>query len=198
MQKKVVAVDWDDVVFDFNGHFAPWHNQHFGTDVVYEKIASFRLSEVYGGTEEVMLGRVRQFTHEMHARVRPVEGAPAALLRLKEKYELHVNTSRSETLEDMMRDWSGDNTADAFHAYRFTNGFGGLDHHVKRTKSSICKEIGAVVHIEDAPEHAYEVALSGTPVLMPDRPWNRNTALPKNVTRVYSWDEIEHWLNAHH
>jgi uncharacterized HAD superfamily protein len=197
-EKKKVAVDFDDVIFDFNGHFAPWHNKHFGTNVSYESITSFTLSDVYGSTDAVMLERVRQFTHENHAIVQPIAGARVALGRLKEKYKLCVVTSRSETLKDVMHDWSRDNVHHAVHAYHFTNGFGGLDHHVKRTKSSICKEIDAVVHIEDAPMHAYEVSQSGVHVLLPDRPWNRNMAMPKNITRVYSWDEIEHWLYTHH
>lgn len=196
--KKKIAVDFDDVVFDFNGYFVPWHNKHFGTKVVYENITSFTLQDVYGSDAETMLGRVRQFTHEQHRVVQPVAGAIEALRRLSTRYELHIVTSRSETTSALVKEWEATHGPSIFSKHHFTNGYGGLDHHTKRTKSSVCKDVGVVVHIEDAPSHAYEVAQSGIPVLMPDRPWNRNMSLPQNVIRVHSWDTIEHWMYAHH
>ena len=197
--RAVVGVDFDDVVFNFNKYFIPWHNKHFGTNVQYETVHSFSLIEVYGADEHTMTERVRAFTHDgSHKTVMPIDGAKDVIAKLCERYDLHIVTARSETTQPLVLEWLEDHFPKTFQQVHFTNTFGGLHHQVKRTKSAVCKEIGAVVHIEDAPSHAYEVATAGIPVLLLDRPWNRNSSLPRAVTRVHSWNEVSHWMNARH
>lgn len=65
----------------------------------------------------------------------------------------------------------------------------------KRLKSEVCKEIGASVLIDDALKHAEEVASHGIPVLLPDKPWNRDYT-PPGVVRVQSWNDIVSWIEA--
>jgi len=59
----------------------------------------------------------------------------------------------------------------------------------KRTKSSVCKELGIDIFIEDAPVYAKNISEAGIPVILIDAPWNRETS-GELITRVYSWDEV--------
>ena len=67
----------------------------------------------------------------------------------------------------------------------------------KRSKSQICKEIGAHLLIDDNLDYAIDVATSGVPVLLFDWEgqynWNKPSCdqqLPPNVHRVTSWTGI--------
>jgi uncharacterized protein len=198
MTKPVIAIDFDDVVFNFNGHFIPWHNEHHGSDVTYEGTYTFSMTDVYGVDADTLLERVRTFAHTQHHTVLPIPGAVSALKRLMTQYELHIVTSRSETLHDTTSEWLAHHVPGVFHHLHFTNGFGGLSHHEKRSKSDVCTDINARVHIDDAYMHAEEVAINaGIPTILPDRPWNRNDMLHPNVVRLHSWPEIVQHIETH-
>jgi 5'(3')-deoxyribonucleotidase len=196
-RKKVIAVDFDDVVFNFNGHFIPWHNERHGSNVSYDAVHSFILTDVYGVDIDTMLGRVRHFTHEMHHTVLPIPGALAALKRLSLHFEPHLLTSRAESTFGVTTDWLHHHLPGVFVNHHFTNEFGGLAHHEVRKKYEVCHDIGAVVHIDDATKHVNSVAEeAGIPAILPERPWNRNDALHPKVTRLHSWPQIVEHLET--
>jgi 5'(3')-deoxyribonucleotidase len=198
MAKPVIAIDFDDVVFNFNGHFIPWHNERHGSNVEYEGVCSFTLTDVYGVDADTMLERVRHFTHTMHHTVHPIPGALAALKRLSLHFEPHLLTSRSESTSDITLDWLHRHIPGVFVSHHFTNEFGGLSHHEVRKKHEVCDEIGAILHIDDASKHANSVAEhADIPTILPDRPWNRNDVLHPNVVRLHSWPEIVQHIETH-
>lgn len=199
LKKKVIAVDFDDIVFDFHGNFHAWHNREYGTTLTYEEIFSFTLQDVFGTDADTMLERVRRFTREEHSYAGLMPGALEGLKRLQRIADLHIVTSRSESNHGVVDEWMiSRNCRDIFTKLHFTNGYGGLAEHRKRTKSEVCMEIGAVLHIEDAISHAAEV-VSGAciPVIMPNRPWNRAWQHPEGVHRVDSWDEMVSVIETH-
>lgn len=197
MGKKVVAVDFDDVVFDFNGHFVPWHNKHFGTTLSYKDINSHVMEEVYKCDTATILERVRTFSHcGEHELVLPIGGAKEALRRLKNNYSLRVVTARAESFRPHVEEWNVMHFSETFDSLHFTNAFSGLHKNVKRLKSSVCKEIDASVLIEDAIGNAFEVAGQNIPVLLADRPWNQHSTLPHGIHRMHTWNDIVDWIET--
>lgn len=190
MQKSIlIAFDLDNVLNRFNAAYAPWHNDRYGTNVEYEMIHTHKMHLVYGCTEEENLIRVKEFWDSpQHIHLETMPGATETILYLQARYWLEIVTARPHYIEEQTNVWVARKFADAFRQTHFTNGFGNGAGTVARTKSQVCKEIGSLVLIDDDIGNAIEVARTGLPVLMPDRPWNQGY-VPEGVTRVHSWTE---------
>lgn len=197
MSKKTIAIDFDDVVMQFNSSFVTFHNRHYGTNLAYERLTRYDDWEVmYGCDKETMAQRARDFYHSPdHMLALPVHGAVEAISHLSSKYLLQIVTSRPDSTRSPTLKWLDTHFSKLFHNFHFTNIYAGANGVKPKTKSEVCREIGAVLIIDDAMKHAREVANSGIPALLPDRPWNQGEE-PKGVLRVHSWDEIVKWINT--
>jgi hypothetical protein len=191
----VVAVDFDDVVAAFNQAYIAHHNRQYGTPFVrYETVDTFDMAVLYGVDQQTIVDRVRKFCHDHHFEIWPWSGALEGLGELAERYELHIVTSRCESLHDVTAAWLLEHgLRDLFTELHFTNGFGTLYPDRKRGKLEVCQEIGAVALIEDAPVNAQQVADGGVPVLMPNRPWNMGFHHPL-VQRFSAMTEVPNLL----
>jgi uncharacterized HAD superfamily protein len=191
MKQAVIMVDFDDVVAAFNQAYVAHHNQYYQTPyLTYDDIRTFDMTTLYGVDQKTIISRVRRFCHEYHGEIMPWSGAAEGLNELYRKYDLHILTSRCESLRDITEAWLVDHgLRDVFSELHFTNGFGSLYPDRMRRKLEVCLEMQAVAMIEDAPTNAQQVADGGVPVLMPDRPWNRGFEHPL-VRRFYHMSEI--------
>jgi len=195
ISKKVIAVDFDDVVMHFNAGFLDFHNRLFGTRIAYEHLTRYDDWEVvYGCDKETMTERAKDFYHSPdHMLVPPVSGAIEAITHLSQTYSLQIVTSRPDSTRSPTLKWLDNHFPRLFHDFHFTNIYAGAVDSKPKAKSEVCREIGAVVLIDDAMKHARDVAGSGIPTLLPDRPWNQGPE-PVGVHRVHSWDEIVQWI----
>lgn len=193
--QDVIAVDFDDVIVDFNSAFSAYHNRVFGTNVTYEAIFTHEMQLVYGCAREVIIERVEDFYQsEEHAQLGPIAGVQNALQQLEEENVLHVLTNRPAKRRRETEEWLAHYCPNVFTSVNFTNLFGGEEHDEKLPKSAVCHRLGAKILIEDAPRHAAEAAANGVLVIMPTRPWNRNEILPPGVIRFDHWDDIASFL----
>lgn len=194
---KTIAVDFDDVLMDFNAGFLVSHNNLYKTTLTYEDLIDYdNWERVYGTDKETMTDRAKHFYHSPeHMLVSPVIGAVEAITQLSKTYSLQIVTSRPATVRENTLKWLDQHFPKLFHDYHFTNIYA-ADMDIKpRSKPEVCKEIGAVVLIDDALRHASDVANSGIPALLPDRPWNRSHT-PEGVTRVKNWDDVVKWVET--
>ncbi len=191
---KTIAVDFDDVLMDFNAGFLASHNHLYNTVLTYENLIDYdNWERVYGCDKETMLKRAKDFYHSPeHMLVSPVPGATEAIAKLSNNYSLQIVTSRPDSVREKTLAWLELHFPKLFHDFHFTNIYAGEVGTKPKSKSEVCKEIGALVLIDDALRHATEVATAGIPVLLPDRPWNRQHT-PAGVTRVNTWDDIVKW-----
>ncbi len=191
---KTIAVDFDDVLMDFNAGFLTSHNNLYKTVLTYENLIDYdNWERVYGCDKETMLKRAKDFYHSPeHMLVSPVQGAIEAIAKLSKKYSLQIVTSRPDSVRERTLAWLDIHFPQLFHEFHFTNIYAGEAGTKPKSKSEVCQEIGALVLIDDALRHATEVAMAGIPVLLPDRPWNRDRT-PIGVTRVKTWDDILKW-----
>lgn len=194
---KTIALDFDDVVMEFNLGFLNFHNQNYGSNLTFEQLTNYDNWEVvYGTSKEEMINRARAFYHSPHhLEVLPVTGAKEVISSLAERHRLEIVTSRPETVREHVESWLERHLPNAFKQIHFTNGFAGASGSTKRAKSEICRSIGAIVFVDDSITHAKDVASTGIPVLLPDRPWNRE-GTPTGVTRVKTWEDILKWTEV--
>ena len=191
MKRAVIAVDFDDVIAAFNHSYIAHHNERYRTPyLTYEDIHTFDLMEVYGVDHDTIVDRIRNFCHTHHDEILPWPGVVEGLGQLFRTYDLHMLTSRCESLREITERWLVKNgLRDMFSELHFTNGFGSLYPDRTRGKLEVCLELQAVVLIDDAPLNAQQVADGGILVLMPDRPWNRGFVHPL-VRRFDAMSEI--------
>jgi hypothetical protein len=179
MRKPVLGVDADDVVWKLNQAYVEYHNLQHGTNFKYEDIFTFDMVKMYGLPLETILDNVYRLITQKHHRLVPFEGAIAAFTQLATLYDLQIITSRTESIRDVTVAALEGHAPGLFSAFHFTNGFSRAGAYVKRSKLEVCREIGAVALVEDAPANILEVANGGIPVYMPRLSWNTFTRHPE-------------------
>jgi uncharacterized HAD superfamily protein len=192
LQRKLdIAIDFDDVLFDMTPSLIEYVNAHYGTAVTYEEHFSFFLEDVWSVSIEEAKRRVDEFVRsDRHGQVPPVPDAIAVTRRLQQKHRLHLVTGRCLTHKPQAMSFLDIHFAETFETYNFTNFFSDVHKDKAITKAELCQNKGMHVLIEDAPVHALDVAKLGIPVLLYDRPWNKDLA-HDHITRVRNWLEIE-------
>jgi uncharacterized protein len=186
---RVLGVDLDDVVIDFNSAFCEWHNRYYGTSYKRKDIVSYGLENICKCTPDEVHQRVFDFYHtDEHRTAPPVQGAIEGLHELKKKNVLIAATSRPEVVRNLTLEWLHEQSLEVFDSLHFLGHYHGPVER-KISKAKICEEVGAELFIEDSLAHATSIARTGVPVLLFDTPWNQGfvSAL---ITRVFSWEEI--------
>lgn len=197
MSKQRIAIDCDDVLIDFVRHFVHHHNTVYGTTLAYNDITSFLLHDIFGVPSEEFEERIWGFiASPQHLEITRVPGALDALHRLSKKYELHIVTSRIETLTEETEALLRLVFPPLFECIHYTNGAGFHHNLPRRTKGEVCEELDISILIEDGIPHAVDAVEFGIAVLLVDRPWNQHET-PEGTKRVYSWEEIEEWVTTH-
>lgn len=185
-----LGIDFDDIVADYNRSFIPYMNGILGTTVTYETQRSFSFPDVYGVPMEQMHEHIADFCHNGgHDSIRPIPGALAALPLLGRKYELHLITSRCESLVSITCNWLSKYHLNVFSDYHFTNGISLTQQGKQRSKSEVCRKLGVIALFEDALHNANDVARAGIPVIMPNRPWNQTGIAHPGVVRTSGWKD---------
>jgi uncharacterized HAD superfamily protein len=183
---KIIAIDFDDVIFDLNGPLTEWHNREHGTAIKYEDIIDFHLEKIFAVQLSEIIKRLDVFRTHHWDTMTLVAGAEQALVELKNTHPLHVVTARCESLMPITEQMVDAHLPGLFSKVHYTNGFTALNQDKRRSKVDVCREIGAQLMIDDNPYQAEEFASSGVTLLVPDRPWNQ-VSLPEGVIRCGSW-----------
>lgn len=188
MTKPIIAVDFDDVVADFNRPFATFHNQHFNTAITYEDITQFNLCAVYQIDHDTFVERAMRFCHEHHDTIPVIGGTAETLRQLQDHFELHIVTSRSRSLKAITEQWLERHLPGLFSDAHFVN----QHSHQNEPKSIRCREIDAQLLIDDAWHHVADAAAADLPAILFDRPWNQ-TPVPAGVVRTHDWEAVVKW-----
>lgn len=185
-----IAIDLDEVLAEYLASFLEFHNKKHGTDLKKHHFSkTYKVEEVLGETEEEMTERIYHFYKtEDFKKIKPSAGSIKAIQKLKKNHELFIVTSRQNHVSAPTIEWINKHFPDSFSGILFGNHFS--KEGPAKAKSEICKEIGAEILIDDSLDYAKECAGKGIKVLLFDHPWNQAETLPKNIQRVYSWQEI--------
>jgi 5'(3')-deoxyribonucleotidase len=169
--KERIAIDKDDVLINLNGGLHPYHNNHYGTNVVFEALHTFNLWEIWECTKEQAVERVFEFYHsEEFPQLVPVEGAVEAVNNLKVKYDLVVVSSRPAFMLERTHQSIDKYFPGCFSEVHLTDSYGPVG--LYRKKSQVCQEVGAVAIIDDHIENTRDCALNGVKPYLFRAPWN--------------------------
>ncbi|MDQ2933089.1 MAG: hypothetical protein M3Q80_01790 [bacterium] len=189
MKQKIIGIDLDDVLLDFNSTLCGFINKKYETALSKKDIHCFDLDVVWKCTRIESLRRVQEFYEtEDHAGALPIAGAQKAIQKLSSMYSLLIITSKPDSMAQETSDWVCRHFGKAFDGIYFGNHFHGNG--VKRKKSEICEELGVNILIDDSLINAIDVARHNREVLLFDAPWNQLETEIENISRVSSWDDI--------
>lgn len=189
--KPVLAVDLDECCCGYLPAFIKFSNATCGTKLELEDFTSYmfwevpkaKLADRDAATERVYAFHASKYFDQ----IEPFSDAKIALGVLKERFELHVVTSRQADIEDQTREFVEKHFPGVFTELHFGNHFGREGK--KTSKPDMCAKIGAVALIDDSIDYARQCAEAGLPVfLFGQYGWNRSSQpLSPLITRVHTW-----------
>ena len=193
---RVIGLDLDDVLMDFNTGLCAFHNAQYGTSLTREDITSYYLEEIWKCEPEEAIKRVSDFyCSPQHDQTQPVIGAVEIVKKLQDDRSVVIITSRPESVSAQTYAWLEKYFPSLARNVHFTSHF--FHKEAKITKREVCRKLGVEVFVDDALFHAEDVALSVRRVFLFDTPWNRNQNLVlPNIQRVHSWAEINALLSG--
>jgi hypothetical protein len=210
-----VAVDVDEVLGAFLAAFCAFVNEERASApsagaaaaaalaaIAPSDFTSYHFSGALGMSDAEASAAVQRFFASRHflCELAPLAGARAVLLKHAGAFRFVVVTSRSMDIADATRAWLDEHFAGCFAApplFGCAYGQG-----VRRPKSELCREIGAVMLIDDQLAYAREAAASVERIVLFGRyAWNAlspedEAALPWNVRRVGGWAEVDAVLTS--
>lgn len=189
IQRKRVGLDFDDVLIDFVGGLIVFHNENYATSYSKDDVTGWELSKLLECSPEEAHRRMREYIHSSHhAKVSPIIGAVDAVKRLREKCDLFIVTARDESTSNQTFTLVDEHFPESFESIHFLHKD---DKNVRGTKGEVCAELAIDIFVEDSLTNAQHTSDAGIKTLLFDAPWNQTEKLPKNVTRVFSWNEIQ-------
>lgn len=188
--KKIIGVDLDDVLLDFNANLCKFYNKKFNTSLKRENIISFELAEIWGCTVEEARKIVADFyKSDQHKGALPIKEAPSVIKKLSKNRELYIISARPEYLRKETTEWLNKHYGSVFNGVHLISQYHNNGDTTKKTKAEVCDELGVEIFIDDSLDNANSIANDKRTVLLLDTPWNQGK-LNKNIKRVYSWKEI--------
>lgn len=188
MQRKIIGLDFDDVLLHCFKHLVEFHNENYGTTHLLDDYTSYQPTKLWNCDYAEVMRRVKEYHESEHAKnVQPVEGAIEAIQELSKKCDLAIVTMRPPETEPVTR-MLLEQFPPVFQGIHFIGSWSGLPG--IKNKADICKEIGASLFIDDSLHNAEIISAAGIPVLLFNANWNQREALPPLVKRVFSWGEI--------
>lgn len=193
--KETLAIDIDDVINPSLASFIAFQNEKYGTDLTLDH---FMHHDDYWGYYERALGRAagigaaecldryEQFKESVEPDSQIVsDEVRIGLNGLKRWFDLQIITARDYSSRDRTVEWVEAQLPDVFS-----------DIHFNRTpeaevpKVEICRKIGAVCLIDDAPEHVNAAAEAGVrSILFGQYGWNMRHEVHPTVVRIPTWQE---------
>ncbi len=190
MKKKVIALDIDDVLIDFNNHLMHFHNARYATSYTRAEITSFVVERLWGCSHEEGVRRILEFyDSKEHTLIAPLAGAYDILHKYLKKFTYIGITARPPSAHAPTHHLLKTHYPELVKDVHF------LDHvhssNLFGTKADVCKKIAAVLLVEDSLHNAEIAVAAGIPVLLIDTPWNQTPTLHPLIRRVFDWSEID-------
>ncbi len=188
MPRKVIGLDFDDVLLHCFKHLVDFHNTKYGTAHKLEEYTSYQPTKLWNCNYEEVMRRVKEYHESEFAKnVEPIAGAIEAVRELSKNFDLVIVTMRPPETEPVTRILL-EQFPPVFERVHFIGSWDGLPG--AKNKADICKEIGASLFVDDSLHNAEIISNAGIPVLLFDANWNQAEITSPLVKRVFSWEEI--------
>jgi uncharacterized HAD superfamily protein len=193
--KRKIGIDFDDVLFDFNGGMTDFHNKHYGTSYRVTDITLYDYKELWKCDLEESLKRMSEFVKsEYHDLAPTIPGAIEAVNYLNIHYDLPIITARDEALFEKTWGIANKRFPGCFKEIHFLHR---NDINVLGSKGEVCRKLGVSIMVEDSLGNAEHLSEAGVVTLLLDKPWNQIQTLPQGVTRVFGWGQVLSKIHEH-
>ena len=183
-----IGLDIDDTILEFNEKLLVWHNEHYGTNYVFEDIIEYMFDKLWDCTLEEAIRRIMEefYYSEHHAQIQLLPGAKSTLDLFADRGCSFVSiTSRPPFIQELTLELLNAREVCGFVRHYF---LGITKSQV--TKADICHAEQVIFHVDDALHHAVAVAGKGIPVILLEKPWNKGSQA-SGIVRVPTWDDIQ-------
>lgn len=190
MKKLKIGIDIDNVIADSYPRYIDAFNKKFGVAVKYEEIFDFYYLENYVGVDRAQTSQFIEtvlHSNEFQLAIPPYEEPQKIIKKWADQgFSIHYITSRPDFTKTVTLKWLKKH---GFLAKGTKLHLLDINIHSKDTdyKKEIVNKWKVNLMIEDSLDIASALDI---PVFLLDRPWNQGK-LPKNVTRVNNWAEID-------
>jgi uncharacterized HAD superfamily protein len=198
----IIAVDIDDVLSRSVDGFVDYSNKKWNLNITVDDYTEDWAAVWSVPLEEGVKRSLAYNKSDIFGRFKHYEDAVPVLQKLRTRYELVIVTSRRRILQAETESWLDKHFPGLFSAIHYVGIWDDLTkddahHRLNRTKTAICKEIGANYLIDDQLKHCIAAAEAGLEVLLFGAyRWNDHAGLPKRITRVDDWKTIEEYFDA--
>jgi uncharacterized HAD superfamily protein len=196
MSKPTIAVDIDEVLFPMAPTFLDYHNTTHGTTITLDQMVSYYLEDITGETIEEVIEKIKAYLDSEHySSGTPIKGSVEAISKLRQRFRLVLITSRNDFYRGYTEDFIEKHFGGLFDELRYT-------HEIENPtatipKHVICKELGAMVLIDDHLHNVVECVKAGVDaILFGSYPWNQANALPKGLVRLNDWQEVLEYFDG--
>jgi len=160
-------------------------NKYFNRDVKPEDIAAYEIDKVMRVGRSDYDDFYWDLGESMHSGSEMRPDANQTIARLSELHRIHFVTARPKEMKEVSIDW--------LQKYEIPmNSISLLGSHYK---AGVAKKLQCDLFIEDSMDNATELSKAGFDVLLIDCAYNKGF-LPRGVTRVKDWYEIEMIVQA--
>lgn len=188
MRRLKIGVDIDGVLANIVDRMLPLLARECGRRVVEDDIVCYEFTTALNISDERVAALLDELIADGHYEAAPpVTGAVQGLEALSH-HQLWLVTSRPERARDQTVRWLQRHRV-PFHELVFAQAG-------RKARNGE----GFDLFVEDNLDTALALSRESIPVLLFDRPWNRQPTLPENVERVRGWGDIaiaaERWARA--
>lgn len=197
-QKKLVAIDIDEVLANIIEFVRLWANEKTGSELQPEHYYTYddfwnyynSIWERHGLAEQVNFDMVLELIARDQSNIAVIEGAREAIQRLKSHFDLVFITSRPPFQEAATRKWLDERIDPSIPLYMsFHPGI----NEVARSKGEICAELGASYLIDDSIPNCQSAIDYGVEALLFGM-YGWNEKAPSHMKRYRTWQEVEEYL----
>jgi len=188
-----IYVDLDDVIAKTTCHYVDVLKHEFGRTVDFEAITSFNLQESFSLSDsefEYFFSLVHK--PEIILRLEPIDGAVNVLNKWAgQGYEIAVVTGRLTSTYDSSLQWLKENDV-PFDSFIMVDKYSRqvVDKNIAINLERF-SEMEFILAVEDSVDMVNFINRKmNCPVILFDRPWNRNGFFKSDVQRYKTWEEI--------
>ncbi len=187
----VIAVDIDNVLFDFIGSFVDYSNAHEGYSIDKKEIKSNVLWPYFNTTREGHWDIFyKYYRTTYHKDAEPISGALEALTALSKSHEIIAITGRPQTVSKETEEWLEAKLPGLIGKVIYTNTNLPEDHPERRTKSVCCLDHKADILIDDDHFFANECAEQGITTIYFKTPYNENDKKHGSLLIAEDWEHV--------
>ncbi len=183
----IIALDMDDILCNTQEIFIKFYNETYNENLDFDDFDKYDISDIKDISKERGSQILEEFDKSSYFdMIRPLENAQKVVSELSKKHKLIIITARTSEVKNQTKKWIKK------YFPKIKEIFFVSDNYLAYTckKSSVCKDIGADIIIEDKKNFAIDCSNSGIKVLLFDYPWNRKIGEHDRIIRINSWDNV--------